>query len=272
MPISDVKIAGEIKGLLTDEYDHSNLINFVDDDLTTYVINGHTVVKDNRTGEFIDYVLMSDQYFYSNWVAQFAIGVVGGKNYFNITAWSDITEQLTKGVMIVNEETKKLLFIIPKFIDPVYSPEARAVVDELLRIANNVQFQKDSREQHNTISALSQNLNDIADNDVPNLGLTGLIPPVIYELYNINPKAMKAVIYIRDHYGKINDDPTFDRLNQVLKRYFDGDPISSDEKQFVGSLCNNEFIFDDSVNGENNGEIKKEAPAEYKRGFSPFED
>lgn len=250
--------------------DHGKLVDLIDNSLTAYHIGNDLALKSNTGGEFIDNVLMSDQYFYDHWITQFAIGEVGGRNYFNMQAWSDITEKFTKGVLIVHEDTKQFLFHIPKFIKLQNSEEATFVLNNVCKIANNIKFQNDPAVKEQSINTFSEVVVDIMENDVPVPTLTELVPDEIYKLYDIVPNALKAMIYIRDHYKSISPtDPNFDKATNILKNHFSGRLVSEKDKQFIKSLTNGDFYFEESE--LQTTETKEEAPVKVEE-FNPFAD
>lgn len=257
---------------IADKFNHGKLIELIDGGFETYKVDGHTLVRSKSDDEFIDYILMGDQYFYNNWITQFALGEIAGRNYFDMGTWSDLTEKLTKGVIVVHEETKQFLFLIPKFIEPQYSENARSIIDRLCTIASNAKFQQ-GEQQAETVNTFAQQLMYVTEKDVPNEGLTGLIPAAIYEFYDIVPKAMKAVIYIRDHYRTITeDDDRMDKLTAILKNHFRGKLVSDADKKFVLELTNGEFNFDDGVDRTGSGESESQLPPPVEEEYDPLVD
>lgn len=262
---------------LADPFDHGKLIDMVDNMIEIYKIDGRTVIRSKTEGEFLDYILMGDQYFYDNWITQFAIGEVAGKNYFDMTTWSNLTEQFTKGVIVVHEETKQFLFLIPKFIEPIYDENNKFLIERLCGLASHAKFQTQIYEQNKTIETFAKCMQDISKNAAKHQGVTSLIPAPIYAFFNINPKVMKAVIYIRDQYKTIQSGTTeMDKLTAILKKHFENEPVSLDEKQFVWDLTEHDFVFseEDDIEKDNHN-TTEQPPKEITPppvAFNPFAD
>lgn len=273
----EVKKLSSVAETIHDPFSHGKLIDLVDNLIEIYKIDGRTVIRSKEEDAFLDYVLMSDQYFYDNWISQFAIGEVAGKNYFDMSTWSELTEQFTKGVIVVHEETKQFLFLIPKFIEPIYDDNSRALIERLCGLASHAKFQTQAYEQNKTIEAFAQYMVQTAENAEKHEGVTSMIPAPIYAFFNVNPKVMKAVIYIRDFYGTITSGSAeMDKLTEILRKHFEGEEVTKAEKDFVWGLTNHDFVFsenDDIEKGSGEEKLPEPKKEEFETNyFNPFFD
>lgn len=266
-----------IADTMVDPFSHGKLIDMVDNLIEIYKIDGRTVIRSKTEDAFLDYILMSDQYFYENWITQFAIGEVAGKNYFDMTTWSQLTEQFTKGVIVVHEETKQFLFLIPKFIEPIYNENNHYLIERLCGLASHAKFQTQIYEQNKTIETFAKCMVEISEKAEKHQGVTSLIPAPIYAFFNINPKVMKAVIYIRDFYKTVQSGTLeIDKLTEILRKHFENEPVTEAEKTFVWGLTENDFVFSEKDDIEKEKRQKEEekivAPNAGSVPFNPFSD
>lgn len=268
--MSKLEKTAKIKEAINDSFEHEDLIELVDEKVVTYSADGKTISFSLAENEFVDYVLMGDEYFYNNWLTQFAIGTVAGRNYFDMSTWSEITDRFTKGVIVVHEETKAFLFIIPKFIEPNYSAEAQALICRLSRMAGRSKNQ--SREEATkTVSAFAKLFQEISSKEKEHGGVTDLIPNRIYEMFKVNPKVLKDVIYIRDHFKTIGaNDKNGDEATRIITKRYNNEPITKKEKEFIWSLTEGQYIFADGGISEDNAT----QPSKPKKtvAFNPFAD
>lgn len=208
-------------------------------------VDGVFLLQDEDSEESLTHVLMSENYFVDNWLTQFAIDKVNGVNYFDINTWSDITDNLTKAVLVVDDTPQKnILFLIPKFTEMRVSDEGRALIERYVNFSAQVKNLK-PEEIEPVVLELSVIIDSVMNAERTNTGLTGLIPDFMYERYGIVPKSMKAMIYIRDTFNLEPDTEVFHKVSEVLNRYFTNKPISLDEKNLVLKVTNNQFNFED---------------------------
>lgn len=227
-----------------DERNHGKLVDGTRG-ISGLKVDGVFLLQDEDSEESLTHVLMSESYFVDNWLTQFAIDKVNGVNYFDINTWSDITENLTKAVLIIDDTPQKnILFLIPKFTEMRVSDEGRALIERYVNFSAQVKNLK-TEEIEPVVLELSDIIDSVMNAERTNIGLTGLIPDFMYERYNIVPKSMKAMIYIRNTFSLEPDTEAFNKVSEVLNRYFTNKPISLDEKNLVLKVTNNGFIFED---------------------------
>lgn len=242
------EIAG-LKGL--DKARHGKLIDFLTTSFKAVDIGGKQVIQ-TPDGEFIEYVLMDEEYFVANWLTQFAIGHVGETNYFNHQEWSRITDGFTKGAIILNSD-KEPTCIIRKFIDMDLSTNLQAVMDHYARQAGHAINIPDKGEQDQIINSFADIATKVAEQNPEYDTLTAMIPFDYYLRHGINPNVVKQVIYIRDNFTYKDapieaDSELMTKIEQTLYKNSRGDVISNKDKALIEEITQGQFIF----NGDDN--------------------
>lgn len=253
-----------------DKSNHGKLVDLLQS-VKTMEINGKTVIQ-TPDGEFIEYVLMEEQYFVDNWLSQFAIGNVGGRNYFNQDGWNKITDGYTKGVIVLNEEQDPVL-IIRKFIDMDLNVNQQAIFDHYTRNASHAANIPDKNEVDQIMMSLSEILSKTAEQNPDYDTLTALVPYEYYLAHGIDPTVLKQVIYIRDNYKYKGAaiDPDGELIQQVetiLYKNARGERIAKEEVELINEITQNQFEFNQSVNTV---ETNNSQPAEEEK-FDPFSE
>lgn len=250
--------------------DHGKLIHSLEQ-ANIYDIGGIPVVQDKASGELLDFILMDETYFKDNWLAMFAIGSVNGINYFDMKSWYDLTEQFTSGVIIIDQHTHIPVFAIPKFIEPLYQPSTREMISRLSRMASEAHVQTNPAAQEATVSELAMLIKTLSENeDYRYEGVTGRIPPEVYAYYGVNPKVMKAMIFIRDCYGTLTPDmPVWSTVEAILKKHYTNQSVTYEEKKIIWQLTEQEFDFGDA---DDPLDVPSDSKPTQRYIFNPDED
>lgn len=250
--------------------DHGKLIQSLEQ-ANIYDIGGIPVVQDKVSGELLDFVLMDETYFKDNWLAMFAIGCVNGINYFDMKSWYDLTDQFTSGVIVIDQHTHIPVFAIPKFIEPLYQPATREMISRLTRMASEANVQTNPAAQEATVSELAMLIKELSENEGYKYeGVTGRIPPEVYAYYGVNPKVMKAMIFIRDCYRTLTPDmPIWNTVEAILKKHYAHQSVTYEEKKIIWQLTEQEFDFGDN---DVPGELSDSTPTKKPYTFNPDED
>lgn len=253
-----------------DKASHGKLVDLLQS-VKTMEINGKTVIQ-TPDGEFIEYVLMEEQYFIDNWLSQFAIGNVGGRNYFNQDGWNKITDGYTKGVIVLNEEQDPTL-IIRKFIDMDLNVNQQAIFDHYTRNASHAANIPDKNEVDQIMMSLSEILSKTAEQNPDYDTLTALIPYEYYLAHGIDPTVLKQVIYIRDNYkykgAAIDPDgELIQRIEAILYKNARGELIAKEDIELINEITQNQFEFNESANTV---ETNNSQPA-LEEKFDPFSE
>lgn len=251
---------------------HGKLIDFMQNKFHSLEIAGKNVIQ-TLDGEFIDYILIEEEYFVTNWLTQFAIGHVGQKNYFDHTSWSRLTDGFTKGAIILNSQ-KQPVCIIRKFIDMDLTMQQQYYMTESARKASQAKFIPNSQEADQLINEFSSAVDIIAGQNPDYDTLTAMIPLEYYLYHRVDPTVVKQVIYIRDNYVVDGQplDPESELMTQVeeiLYKYARGEKTTQAEQKVVTDLTNGDFVFDDDTNKVDTQ--TSEAPTEDKP-FDPLAD
>lgn len=270
--MGDLKKLDTFSNRIKDKDDHDELLQLVDEKVISYSADGRIISFSVGENQFIDYVIMGDEYFYHNWLTQFAIGTVAGRNYFDMTTWSEITDKFTKGVIVVHEQTKDFLFLIPKFIEPNYDATAMAVITRLSRKAGNGKNQS-KENATKTVSVFAKLFTEITNRQKAHDGVTDLVPDRIYKMFNVNPKVLKDVIYIRDHFKTIGtSDEAGDEATRIITKNYNGEKVTQKEKEFIWSLTNNQYIFADGAIVKEETVKQTDDKPKHVPKFDPFSD
>lgn len=272
IPEGKESIVEEIRGRVNDVYEHDRLIDMLVYSFKKHNIGGKDVFT-SPEGDLLDYVLMEEQYFIDNWLTQFAIGRIGEKSYFDLDYWNELTENLTKGVIILDSDNVPIL-IIPKFVGSNFTPDEQSFIDSKSRLAASAKDIPDQREVAQILNAFSQQITRVIsagrDYEDP---LTKLIPVEYYQKHNINTEVLKQVIYIRDHF-KYNgeaiepESEVIGNIEKILLKNFNRENISKEEKNLINEITGGNFIF----NSDSNTVDTKNSSPQEEEPFSPFED
>lgn len=256
-----------------DKFKHGKLIEFMTDSFRNVEIAGKQVIQ-TLDGEFIEYVLMEEEYFVQNWLTQFAIGHVGQKNYFNHEQWSKLTNAYTKGVIVLNKDNQPVV-LIRKFIDMDLGDELQHYMDHYSRQASQAAHVPDKNEADEIITKFAQVVEQITEQNPDYDTLTAMIPYEYYLRNGIDPTVVKQCIWIRDNYKFAGEpiDPDSDIMKAVeivLYKHARGEPTSEKERSLVFNLTNGDFNFDGAVNKVDNEQLPaEETPAQ---SFDPLAD
>ncbi|QYN80025.1 hypothetical protein PQD71_gp132 [Kosakonia phage Kc263] len=249
---------------------HSKLVDLLGS-IRSVEINGKTVIQ-TQDGEFIEYVLMDEQYFVEHWLVQFAIGNVSGRNYFNQEAWNKLTDGYTKGVIILNDDQQPVV-LIRKFIDMDLNANQQAIFDQYTRTASHAANIPNKDEVDQIMTSLSSILSGVAQQNPDYDTLTALVPYEYYLSKGIDPTVVKQVIYIRDTYTYKGQpiQPDGDLLKQVeaiLYKNARNELITKEEIALINEITDNQFEFNGTVNKV---ETNNSQPAQEEK-FDPFSE
>jgi len=258
----------ELKQL--DKFKHSKLIDLLNG-VRSIEINGKQIIQ-TQEGEFIEHVLMDEQYFIDNWLAQFALGNVSGKNYFNQNEWNRLTDGYTKGVIVLNAEKEPVL-VIRKFIDMDLNVNQQQYFETYTRGVASYAYCQNKDEINQVVESLANVLSQVAEQNPEYDTLTAMIPYEYYLSKGIDPTVVKQVIYIRDNYNYQGkpidpDGELITKIEKILYKNARQESISIDEIKLINEITNGDFIFNETVNkvGSNNSQTQHEKP------FNPFSD
>lgn len=234
-----------------DKYKHGELIDLITNNFKVVEIGGKQVIQ-TPDGDFIEYVLMEERFFLDNWLAQFAIGLTGNKNYFNHEQWSKYTEQFTKGVIVINDN-KDVVLVIRKFIDMDLNYAQQHVVDDIVRKGSGAKYVPDPMEVDQILNSVAQGISEATSQNPDYDTLTALIPMEYYLAHDVDPNVLKQVIWIRDNYTYKDEpiDPEGDilpRIEAILYKNARDEFVSNEEKALVEEITNGEFIFNSGSN------------------------
>ena len=231
-----------------DKFAHGDLFEFLSKSFAFTEIAGQRIIQ-TPDGLFVEHVLMEEEYFVQNWLTQFAIGHAGEKNYFDMETWNQLTDNFTKGVIVINEDRHPVL-IIRKFTEMVLPDDLMEKLAFCSNYASKAKFVTDEAEKTALIKQFAEQVNAITTYaGVDEDSLTSLIPPAFFEKHGIHPLTMKQLIYIRDTYKVAGqsidpDSDIFKRLESVITRFNKGEKVNDQDKKFVLEITQNEFLFD----------------------------
>lgn len=259
-----------------DKFAHGDLVEFLTKSFSYAEVAGQRVIQ-TPDGLFVEHVVMEEEYFVNNWLSQFAIGHAGNKNYFDMETWNQLTDNFTKGVIIIDDKKLPVL-VIRKFTEMVLPEDLLEKLSFCGNFASRAKFVTDEQEKSQLIRQFAeqvQYITEYADSGEEDDTLTALIPPAFYKKHGVHPLTMKQLIYIRDTY-KVADLPIdpdgdiFKRLESVISRFNNGEVISDQDKQFVLDITQNDFLFD-SADHSVEETISKPTPQEPEE-FDPLAD
>lgn len=257
-----------------DKSKHGKLIEFMTDAFRSVEIAGKNVIQ-TPDGEFIEYVLMEEQYFVDNWLVQFAIGHVGEKNYFNHSEWSRLTNAFTKGVIVLNED-KQPVVLIRKFIDMDLNYMQQHYLQDVAGQASDAKFIPNKEEADELVNRFADAVKVITSQNPDYDTLTSMIPLEYYLSKGVDPTVVKQVIYIRDNY-QIDGKPiepdceVMKEVEAILYKYARQERVTDKEKALVQEITNGDFIFDETSN-KVEGKINQAEETTPAAGFDPLAD
>lgn len=230
---------------------HGKLIQFMENSFKSMEIGGKNIIQ-TPDGEFIEYILMDEEYFVENWLTQFAIGQVGDKNYFNHQEWSRMTDGFTKGAIILNAE-KQPVCLIRKFIDIDLNYMQQHYMTQSAREAAQAKFIPNKDEADGLVNTFAERVTTITSQNPDYDTLTSMIPMDYYLSRGVDPNVLKQIIYIRDTYTidgqPIEPDcPKMDQIEKILYKYARSEFVSAQDKALVLEVTNGDFIFDETTN------------------------
>lgn len=234
-----------------DKAKHGKLVDFLNTAFRSHEVGGRNIIQ-TQDGEFLEYVLMEEQYFLDNWLAQFAIGTPGTKNYFNHEAWSAMTDGFTKGVIVLNEEQQPTL-IIRKFIDMDLGINAQAYLDHYARQAAFAQYVPDKAEADEIVNKFAEVTVAITGQNPDYDTLTAMIPYEYYLRHGVDPTVVKQVIHIRDNFtykGQSigEESEVLPQVEAILYKNARNEKLTQAEKNLIIEITNDGFIFNDDTN------------------------
>lgn len=240
-----MEIKEQLKNL--DKSKHGHLIEFLTDTFRSVEIDGKQVIQ-TLDGDFIEYVLMEEDYFVQNWLVQFAIGHVGKKNYFNHAEWSRMTDAFTKGVIVLNTDYQPVL-VIRKFIDMDLGNNLQHFMDQASARAGQAKFVPNKDEVDQMLAQFASDVTTIAEQNPDYDTLTAMVPYEYYLRHKVDPTVVKQCIWIRDNYQFAGKpiDPDSDLMKAVeivLNKYARKEETTEKERALVVNLTNGDFIFD----------------------------
>lgn len=254
-----------------DQNKHGKMLEFLQS-IKTVEIAGKNIIQ-LPDGEFAEYVLMEEEYFVNNWLAQFAIGFVGGKNYFDQASWFKLTDAFTKGVIVLNEDKEPVL-VIRKFTDIDMSANNMSHLEYHVRkIGANAKFNPNKAEVDQALGSLTDIIQKLTAQNKDYDTLTMMIPWEYYISKGVNFYIMKQLVYIRDNFSykgvPVNgNDKLLDQIEDILKRNALNEPVHAKEKELINEITGNTFIF----NTGGNVVETKDTPSEPEKEFDPLSD
>lgn len=244
--MQDKQLEERFKGI--DQFAHGDLVEFLTKTFNYTEIAGQRIIQ-TPDGLFVEHVLMEEQYFVENWLSQFAIGHAGNKNYFDMETWNQLTDNFTKGVIVINSDKIPVL-IIRKFTELVLPEDLMEKLAFCSNFASKAKFVTDEAEKTRLIKQFTEQVQWITNQvDDEEDTLTAMIPAGFYAKHGVHPLTMKQLIYIRDTYKVAGqsidpDGDIFKRLETVITAFNKGEKVTEADKKFVLEITQNEFLFD----------------------------
>lgn len=251
-----------------DMVEHSDLVALIQANGENIFINGEQVIRDTN-GRLVEHVVMDYNYFKDYWLSQFAIGRVGERNYFDLKQWGELTENFVKSVLIVDED-KQPLFIIPKLTKMVISSDQQQAITEMAGVAGQARFIPDEMEKDRLVKWFAHQVGGVLGEET--VHLSTFIPKPVYEQNNIIPTVLQQVIYIRDYYTRTDgkpfgpDDAELKRVESIMVDNYHGRNITQADRDFINKITNNEFAFNVPSQDTDN------STPEERKVFDPFVD
>lgn len=235
-----------------DPQKHGELLGMLEK-IRSVELNGQKITQ-LPGGEFVEHVLMDEDYFVENWLPLFAIGFVNGRNYFNQTDWNRLTDGYTRGVVVLNKEKEPVL-VIRKFIDMDLGPDHKNYLDHVTRSASQAANIPSKEEVDAVIGNVATLVEKITSQNQEYDTLTMMIPWDYYLAHGINPYVSKQVVYIRDTFSykgvemsNPDNGDILDQVTDILMRNSRNENVTAAEKALVGEITQNTFIFNGDVN------------------------
>lgn len=256
---------------------HGKFIDFVTGAFKYVKIGEHEIIQ-TPDGALVEHVLMEEDYFVENWLTQFAIARVNGKNYFDLAGWSELTEGFTKGVIILNEN-KELVFIIRKFTDMSLNYHAKDYMNRACRAGTQAHSVPDEQSRDEIITKLSTNVKGLLKDHVnDDTSITAMIPKQYYIDKGISVDTLQQLIYIRDNFEYAGSpiDPEGDimkRLEKVLRKWNTEYVVEEQDKKFVIDITQGTFNFNKPshlVEEESKQQPSKPVTQEVDDEFDPL--
>lgn len=270
-PVDDLNLEG------IDVSKHDKLMELMTNSFRVAEVDGRRILQ-SPDGEFLEYVLMDQSYFNENWLTQFALGYVGEHNYFDMTAWSDITLAFTKGVIVI-DNTGTPVLVIRKFTDINMTGDGQAWMNYYGGQVAKAKHAIDEHERDEMISNFAKQIEAVTKElGSPNSNdLTSMIPDRYYKENGVDVTTMKQVIYIRDTYklGGNHLDPdgeVINRVEKVLSKWNNQRVVSDQDKKFILEVTSNEFIFDSTQDKVEPNNSESPAPVNTAPAVDPFAD
>lgn len=256
----------ELQGM-EDDLDHGKLVELATKSIKIAELDGQELIQ-TPDGQFLEHLFMDEDYFVNNWLAQFALGTVGGRSYFDFEGWGNLTAMFTKSIVVVDAEKNPML-VIPKFSTAMIPEEGKAFLERFATEAGNAKNAVEESEKDRIIKEFAvkvKKIGEISDQVMP-VGLTAMIPDHYYARFDVNPVVMQQVIYLRDVYKP--EDKHLDRAETILKTWNKDKIVTQVDREFMYTLTNGDFIFDDGVNTvEQNVQGEQHVPEQEE--FDPF--
>lgn len=269
----------QIKFMTNNPQDHGELLELMTNNFKYAVIDGHQVFQTDD-GEFVEHILMDEQYFVDNWLAQFAIARVGERNYFDMEAWNTLTDGFTKGVIVLTEN-KQPLFVITKFTDMGLNPTERVYMAGSAGKAGNGKFVPDLSERGRLTQTFSEELSVILGSR-EGLTIPEMVPEWFYRKHNVDRLTMSQVTFIRDNFLYAGQplEPDGDLLikaQSILSKWNNERVASPDDRKFIIDLTEGAFNFDYEVNTVEPQDvevkqIENQPDQEVDKPFNLFDD
>lgn len=256
----------EFEGI--DTYKHGKLQEFLTS-VKSMDIAGKKIIQ-LPDGEFIEYVLMEEEYFVDNWLSQFAIGFVNGHNYFDQAGWYKLTDGFIKGVIVLNEN-KEPVVVVRKFIDMDMNVNNMSYLEQYTRQCSHVAHNPNKEEVDAILGDLTSIIGKLTEQNPEYDTLTMMIPWEYYLSKGVNPTVMKQVIYMRDNFKYkgvpvSEDEELVKQIEVILNKNGAGEKLAAHEKELIKEISGNTFIFNSE---ENTVETK---PSEPEKEFDPLSD
>jgi hypothetical protein len=234
-------------------------------------IAGKQVIQ-TPDGEFLEYVMMEEEFFVDNWLSQFAIGNVAGRNYFNQDAWNKMTDGYTKGVIVLNTD-KEPVVLIRKFIDMDLNVNQAAYVEQYTRHASHAANMPNKEHVDAVVTSLADIISAVTVQNPEYDTLTAMIPYEYYLSKGVDPAVLKQVIYIRDTFtykGETIDleSDLLKKVEAILYKNARDEKINKAEVALIDEITQGSFIFNDESNKVDN----KVSNSTVEKPFDPLSD
>lgn len=235
-------------------------------------VNGSKTMVD-KTGRMLNAGLyITETQFLQQWATMFAIGNVGGRNYFDATRWMNAVHKMNNATrtgltcVVTNDEKTEILFVIKPISEAQFTDEERRSLSDVHSFLVNARNAADAERMKAQMNEGALYLHDSVHDKISEYH--EMIPAEWWKKHNIYPVALQQAVYMRDTYGVINEN--FDLAYAIFIKMQKQEPVTEAEKAFILESSNNEFSFDDYTPSSGNEESKKEQGGQSNR-ISPFE-